>query len=498
MLKWIELSVVFDKIFCFRLIFRVIALNYMSNRCNKVKKAGFSCDPGILYCFIAIAMFLAGLTVGANFFRRDSSNSQIAVDILEQTEQQVQSESKPPVKASSLSETITSKIIAPKPVSKSRLFVATVMQNDGLIRVFTRNGLSAKDATAILALKQAKALKKLRTGKKIELTIEDTKAGIKLEKLVYVIDDLNTLTVVAKNNGWRANVKTVKPTVKLSYAAATIYGSAHTAASKKGISHKVMMQLADIFSGKANFNKMYVGDRFSVLYKEFVVNGKKIKDGDIAAAELVHRNKKYRMIGFTDPKGNTSYYTPDGRSAKPSFVRYPIVNYDHIGSRFSRSRFHPILAFRRPHNGVDFAARVGTPIKATSSGRVEFVGAKNGYGKTIIIRLGVYKTLYAHMSRFAKNIRSGGRVKQGQVIGFVGATGLATGPHLHYEFRINGVCHDPLKVKLPKGEKIAPEHREKFFALSRKMLAQLDLHNKDHKIFAMNKSIWPKNKKNKI
>jgi len=479
-------------------------LNYIAHAHNKIKKLwSHRRDPRVLYG-LSVVMFVFGLIIGANFFGKDNSSSQIEVAIIDQDAQpqdqlldqpqpasQEQESQQPLVQDQPQASSVTtSQVSVPQhPVDNTKSFNATVRQKDTLTKIFKRNGLDIKDAKSILNLKQAKSLRQLRAGKKINLTTEKTKTGIKLKKLVYVINELDTLTVVAHNKGWSAKIKHIKPTVKLSYASATVRGSVYTAASKNGVPRKVVAQLANIFSKKANFKKMRAGDHFAVVYKELIANGKKIKDGEVVAAELVHNKKVHRMIAFTDPKGNTDYYTPNGYNSKAPFARCPLTSYDRIGSRFSLSRYHPILAFSRPHLGVDFVARSGTPIKATSNGKIEFVGTRGGYGRTVIIKKDIYKTLYAHLSRFAGDIHAGSYVKQGQVIGYVGASGLATGSHLHYEFHVNGVHRDPLSVKLPEGEMIAPEYRKQFFALSKRMLAQLDLHKSDRRMLAMNSNI---------
>ena len=420
-----------------------------------------------------------GLIVGASFFSRDTSSSHINIAIVEEDQSQAKNKSPSAV-------IDTGKVVASLSAAITKSLTATVGKKDNLANIFKRNGIDVKNAQAILALKQAAALRELPVGKKIILTIEKIRNDIKLKQLIYAIDDLNTLTIVSHNNGWQAQIKSIKPTVKLSYAAATIDGSLYTAASKKGISYKVVSQLANIFSSKADFRKMHRGDRFAVLYKEYTVDGKKVQKDEVVAAEITHKKQTHRMIGFTDSNGNTNYYTPEGYNNKPPLTRYPIVHYKRIASRFSPNRFHPILGVVRPHLGVDFVAPLGTPIQATGDGRVAFVGTRNGHGRTVIIKHGVYKTLYAHLSKFSENLRSGSYVKQGQIIGYVGRSGLATGHHLHYEIHINGVHRDPLKVKLPDGEMIAPEYRKKFFALSKQVLSQLDLYDKKYRVFAMN------------
>ncbi|MBU0745141.1 MAG: peptidoglycan DD-metalloendopeptidase family protein [Gammaproteobacteria bacterium] len=364
----------------------------------------------------------------------------------------------------------------PKPL------VATVRKNDNLKNIFRRNGLDDKSAASILALKQANVLRNLKSGKKINIALDATRT--KVEGLVYEIDSLNTLVITARDEGWDSKINHIEPTTTVRYTSANIDKSIYTSGKKAGIPGKLMAQFVNIFSHRMNINKLRNGDSFALFYKEHTVNGKSVRDNEIVAAELVHKGKVDRVIAFTDPHGITDFYTPNGRSIKPAFIRYP-VSFKRVGSRFSMTRLHPILGTVRPHLGVDLSASTGTPIKATSNGKIAFVGTKGGYGRAIILKNGVYSTLYAHLSRFASNIQSGKYVKQGQVIGYVGSTGLSTSAHLHYEFRIKGIHYDPLNVKLPAGEMIASKYRGQFFALSKKMLAQLDLRRKDDKVFAM-------------
>ena len=179
---------------------------------------------------------------------------------------------------------------------------------------------------------------------------------------------------------------------------------------------------------------------------------------------------------YTDKHGNSSYYNADGSSLRKAFIRTP-VDFARISSRYSTGRRHPILNTIRAHKGVDYAAPRGTPIKATGDGRVITAGRKGGYGNTVVIKHGKrYKTLYAHMQGFAKGIRSGSTVKQGQIIGYIGTTGLSTGPHLHYEFLVNGTHVDPLSQKLPAADPIDPSEKQRFVEYSKPLLAKLDLY----------------------
>ncbi len=358
----------------------------------------------------------------------------------------------------------------------------TVRRKDSLGKIFKRVGLDGKSAATILSLKKAKELRDLHAGKKLSLMLDPTKT--KLQTLEYSIDILNTLIVTAAaKGGWSVETRHVEPKTNTKYAAATINGSIYLAGKKAGVPRKLMAELVNAFGNKINVKKICDGDRFALFYKEYTINGQKVKESEIAAAELIHKGETHRLISFTDSYGNTNFYTPSGYNLKPLFDRYPIA-FKRIGSHFSHARHHPILDVTRPHLGVDLVANTGTPIKATSSGRIVFAGNKNGYGRAVIIKNGIYDTLYAHLSRFADKVYSGGYIKKGQVIGYVGSSGLSTSPHLHYEFHVNGVPKDPLKVKLPIGEMIASEHRQSFFAVSKKLLAQLDMQRKNHKVFA--------------
>jgi murein DD-endopeptidase MepM/ murein hydrolase activator NlpD len=198
-------------------------------------------------------------------------------------------------------------------------------------------------------------------------------------------------------------------------------------------------------------------------------------DGNILAAVFTNQGKTTRIVRYQYPDGRGDYFTPEGISVRKAFLRSPI-SYTRITSRFSRSRLHPKLNRFRAHRGVDYAAARGTPIKAAGDGKVESVGYKGGYGKAVVLRHGAtYTTLYAHMSRFARGLRRGQRVSQGQIIGYVGSTGLVTGRHLHYEFRVRGVHRNPLSVKLPKAAPIEKKYEQDFRVKTRDLVARLDV-----------------------
>jgi len=203
-----------------------------------------------------------------------------------------------------------------------------------------------------------------------------------------------------------------------------------------------------------------------------------VREGDIVAAEFVNQGRSFRAIRYTDPSGRTDYYTPDGLSLRKAFLRTP-VQFSRISSRFNLHRKHPILNRIRAHKGVDYAAPVGTPVRAAGDGKVTYKGWNGGYGRFVVLQHGQrYSTAYGHLSRFAAKLRSGARVHQGQIIGYVGQSGLATGPHLHYEFRIDGRHRDPLKVKLPAAKPLQARYMADFESKALPLLAQIDTYRR--------------------
>jgi murein DD-endopeptidase MepM/ murein hydrolase activator NlpD len=246
------------------------------------------------------------------------------------------------------------------------------------------------------------------------------------------------------------------------------------AGTAAGISDRTTMDMAGIFEWDIDFiQDVRVGDTFTVIYEELWRDGVKLRDGDIIAAEFVNQGKTYRAARFRDASGRVGYYTPDGRSVRKAFIRAPL-NFTRISSNFNPNRRHPVLNTIRAHRGVDYAAPTGTPIRAAGDGKVLFRGVQGGYGNTIILQHGGnITTLYGHLSRFG-NARVGARVNQGDVIGYVGSSGLATGPHLHYEYRVNGVHRNPRTVPLPPADPVAAEEQEAFRAATAPLWRLLD------------------------
>jgi murein DD-endopeptidase MepM/ murein hydrolase activator NlpD len=215
------------------------------------------------------------------------------------------------------------------------------------------------------------------------------------------------------------------------------------------------------------------GDQFTLIYEELWQGGEKLPDGNILAAEFVNQGESFRAVRFEDSSGRVDYFFPDGKSVRKAFVRAPL-SFSRVSSNFNPKRRHPKLNTIRAHRGVDYAAPSGTPIKAAGDGKIIHRGRKGGYGNVVILQHGGnITTLYAHMSRFSK-ARMGSRVRQGDIIGYVGATGLATGPHLHYEYRRNGVHLNPRTVKLPDAKPIDPAYLADFEKVAGPLLHQLD------------------------
>lgn len=242
----------------------------------------------------------------------------------------------------------------------------------------------------------------------------------------------------------------------------TLFGATDAA----GIPDSIATQLADVFGGDIDFHTdLRKGDRFRVIYETLTYQGKPIRTGRILAAEFTNDGTTYSAFWYGDADGHGGYYGADGKNIRKAFLRSPL-EFSRISSGFTMARFHPVLQKWRAHKGIDFAAPIGTKIKATADGVVDFVGWQNGYGRVVVLRhQGRYSTLYGHMSAFASGLHKGERVSQGEVIGYVGQSGLATGPHCHYEFRINGVHQNPLTVAMPSAPPLSaaqlPDFRNK-------------------------------------
>jgi murein DD-endopeptidase MepM/ murein hydrolase activator NlpD len=360
----------------------------------------------------------------------------------------------------------------PPPAAAVKWETVTVKRGESLSLIFDRLHLSPAVLYQVLHTDQeTSALKHLMPGQQLHFHIDDQGlVALKIEKNM-----VTTLLVQRDGNGFNSELVTTPLTTRVKEASATINDSLFMAGQDAGMSDNLIMQMVAIYGWDIDFvQDIRSGDHFKLIYQEQYKGGVKVRDGPILAAEFVNRGKAYRAVRYTSPDGRTDYYTKNGASMRKAFLRTPL-KFTRISSRFSLHRRHPILNTIRAHKGVDYAAPIGTSIKATGDGTVVFLGRKGGYGRTIVLKHGGrYSTLYGHMSAYARHLRTGSKVKQGQVIGFVGMSGLATGPHLHYEFRVNGVHRNPLTVKLPKAQSIPKQYLADFKLKTATLLAELD------------------------
>ena len=348
-----------------------------------------------------------------------------------------------------------------------------VRAGDSLSRIFDRNGLPQTDLAALLSQGESgKKLEDLRPEQSIAFRRGEDGRLIRFD---LEVDELTTMRFVRDERGFTTETITRDYVRHVTGKNRLIESSLFAAAA--GVPDKVILQLVSVLDWDIDFDRdVRSGDSFSILYEELRADDRLIRTGDILALEFRSKRmgESIRAFRYTDTNEATDYFAPDGRSLRRAFMRNPIRQ-SRISSRFSNRRLHPVHKTVRPHRGVDYAARSGTPIRAAGDGRVTWAGRKGGYGKTIILSHGNgYSTLYAHLSRYAKGTKKGAWIHQGDIIGRVGSTGVATGPHLHYEFRINGVHKDPLTVKLPRAEPLDEAELKRFQDVIEPLAARLD------------------------
>ncbi len=353
-------------------------------------------------------------------------------------------------------------------------FTVNVKNGDTLGAIFNRIGVSADQLQKIVSLNTDTAsLRRIHPGESFKFSID---VNGQLQKLTYDTDAVHILQVENMDGGYRSTVIERPIEHRMARASAVINSSLFEAAQSAGVADNITLKLIKIFGWDIDFALgIRDGDSFAVVFEEDYVDGKKIRDGEILAAEFKNRGKTYRALRYTDPNGQVAYYSPDGNNLRKAFLRTP-VEYSRISSGFSLARLHPILNRIRAHKGVDYAAPIGTPVKATSDAVVTFVGTKSGYGNVVELKHNIHiSTLYGHLSRFVKGLRRGQRVSQGQTIAYVGMTGLATGPHLHYEVHIDGQYRNPVTIKTFIAEPVTNKYRPDFLAKTQPMLSQLNL-----------------------
>jgi murein DD-endopeptidase MepM/ murein hydrolase activator NlpD len=363
-------------------------------------------------------------------------------------------------------------IVAAPPEKEGEQLLLTVKSGDSLDRLFRRSNLSLVDLTMLMRQDLTrKYLRLLKPGDEIEIRHLDGK----VLELTREIDLFSALTVTREADTFVAQTHLYDIHPKQTEASGRISSSLFLAAAEAGISDRTIMNMAGMFAWDIDFVlDIREGDEFIIIYEELWRDGELLTEGEILAAEFINQGKSYRALRYTSPDGETNYFTPEGENVRKAFLRAPL-NFARISSNFNPRRRHPKLNTIRAHQGVDYAAARGTAIKAAGNGKIIFRGVKGGYGNTIILQHGDnITTLYAHLNGFSRDYRNGAKVQQGNTIGFVGATGLATGPHLHYEYRKNGVHMNPRTVNLPDAEPIDPALRASFLENTESLLLKLE------------------------
>jgi len=360
----------------------------------------------------------------------------------------------------------------PEPLPEFEQITLEIRRGDTLDKLFRQNNLNLGHLAAISKLEESKKLfRRLTPGDKFEVLHENGA----LISMYTVLSLTSALRIERGDSGFVAAIVERPIDTRKRITHGVIDSSLFESGADAGLSDKVIMNIAGIFAWDVDFVlDIRQGDNFYVQYEEIWQDDEYVTDGEIIAAEFNNDGRTYRAIRFIDAEGVSDYFTPEGDSVRKAFIRAP-VDFHRISSNFNPRRRHPILNTIRAHRGVDYTAPRGTPIKAAGDGKVIHRGVKNGYGKTVILQHGGnITTLYAHMSSYVAKVRIGTRVRQGQTIGFVGATGLATANHLHYEYRLNGVHRNPRTVSLPQAEPIEEQYREQFLATVEPILEELE------------------------
>jgi murein DD-endopeptidase MepM/ murein hydrolase activator NlpD len=346
-------------------------------------------------------------------------------------------------------------------------------RGDTVPAVLARLGAESEDARALLASPGAARLVRLmRPGTTVQATTRD--GG--LQSLWFLSGSDSLMTVERKDDGgFTAAERKVTLSREVQFRTGEVASSLFAATDAAGIPDNVASQIADIFAGDVDFQRdLRRGDRFTVAFEMFYHEGRPIRSGRLLAADFTNQKRTYRALWFQPPEGAGGYYSPDGKNLHKAFLRSPL-EYSRISSGFGM-RNHPILQQWRAHKGVDYAAPLGTRVRTTGDGVIDFAGQRNGYGNVVIIRHnGGFSTYYAHLNGFARGVHRGVRVAQGDIVGYVGQSGWATGPHLHYEFHVRNEYRNPLTLVMPAANPVPHHLLIAFFQAVQPLAAQLDL-----------------------
>ncbi len=344
-------------------------------------------------------------------------------------------------------------------------------RGDTLARLLSRIGVSEADTHQLLRT-QADALRGLRAGTTVDAEVS---ADGTLLSLAYLSGREARISIVRVGNGFKTAEERIAFESHPVLKAGVIRSSLFAASDAVGLPDAVAIQIAEVFGGDIDFHRdLRKGDRFSVVYEVLYHEGRMVRSGRLLAAEFVNAGKTYRTVWYAGTDGKGGYYTPEGKNLRKAFLRSPL-EFSRVSSGFGM-RLHPIMQKWRAHRGIDYAAPNGTRVRSVGDGIVEFAGLQGGYGNMVILRHnGQYSTAYAHLSRIAPGVRRGARIAQGDTIGSVGQTGWATGPHLHYEFRVAGEARNPLTIAMPAALPIAAHELATFKREAGPLVAQLEL-----------------------
>ncbi len=356
--------------------------------------------------------------------------------------------------------------------TSNRTHIIFVERNNTLIELLDEAGLSNRYIRALIKASGSEKLANLKTGDKLEVEINKDQ----IPKNIFLTSDgLNGINASFENGLFSISTVSKQPDVLERFASVEIKESLYESALKSGIPDSVIMDMVYIFGWDIDFIfDIRPGDSFDILYEEYFLMGNKVKNGDIKAARFKRGKKVYTAVRYFLENGQKEFFSIRGKNVEKAFLRSP-VEFSYISSKYNLKRMHPILNKIKAHTGVDYAAPTGTPVRTTGDGTVAFRGNNGGYGKLIEIKHSEdYSTRYAHLSRYKKNLKVGDKVFQGEVIGYVGSTGRSTGPHLHYEFRVNGMHTDPLTVKLPAAKPINKKEKNSFLKVAIEAMNKMD------------------------
>ncbi len=353
-----------------------------------------------------------------------------------------------------------------------------VESGDNLSAIFTKVGLSDQDLYRVLnSSDEAKILNRIYPGYQLDFMIPDQGS---LEALRVFKSPLEGFVFTRNEDSFIVEPILKEPVVQEIFKVGTIHDSLFMAGQREQIPAVTIMEMANIFGGVIDFIlDPRPGEEFSILYEERYLDGKFIGNGEILASQFINQGKRYMAIRYVNTDGTVGYYSPEGESMRKPFLRNPLDVF-RISSNFNPNRRHPILNTIRAHKGTDYAAPTGTPIRATSDGKITRASRNGSFGNMVVIQhRGSFETKYAHLSKYGPGIKRGVDVRQGDIIGYVGATGGATGPHLHYEFLVNGVHQNPRTIldNLPQTVSIEPEEKDRFRSEIADLLQQFSILN---------------------